>query len=196
MYRSDLANFPGIQTERLLIRPLAMADASDIFQISSDSQVSRYVLWETHRNIGDSRAFLRQLLRQYRLGEAASWGIQLMESGHIIGTIGFVAISREHSCGEVGYSLGRAHWGQGYATEALKAVIAYGMEQMHLNRIEAQYDVDNPASGRVMEKAGMQREGVLRQRLCNKGRFIDVCQCAILSSDYFQNKRAEVRNRS
>lgn len=188
MYRTELTDFPGLETERLLIRPLTLSDTTDIYQISSDSMVSRYVLWETHRSVMDSRAFIKQLLRQYRLGEPASWGIQLKKSGHVIGTIGFVALSREHSCGEVGYSLSRAHWNNGYATEALRALIAYGMETLRLNRIEAQYDIHNPASGRVMEKAGMQREGVLRQRLCNKGRFVDVCQCAILSCDYFTKK--------
>ena len=68
-------------------------------------------------------------------------------------------------------------------TEALRAVVALGFDTLRLHRIEAQHETDNPASGRVMEKAGMVREGVLRQRLKNKGRFVDVVLCAVLSQD-------------
>ncbi len=190
MFRVDIADFTHLETPRLLIRRLSLADAQDIYEISSDDAVSRYVLWSTHRSIADSRAFLKQALRRYRTGEPATWAIQLKESGRVIGTIGFVEMSREDSSAEVGYSLGRAYWNRGYATEALRAVIAFGMEKMRLNRIEAQYDVDNPASGRVMEKAGMVPEGILRQRFCNKGRYVDVCLCAILQRDYRAQKAA------
>ena len=68
-------------------------------------------------------------------------------------------------------------------TEALRAVVAYGFDQLGLNRIEAQHETDNPASGRVMAHVGMQYEGTLRQRVKNKGKFVDVALCAILRSD-------------
>ena len=92
-------------------------------------------------------------------------------------------INREYGSAEGGYSLNRSYWNRGIMTEALDEVLRYGFEQLRLNRIEAQYETDNPASGRVMEKAGMVREGVLRQRLKNKGRFVDVVLCAVLSQD-------------
>ena len=69
-------------------------------------------------------------------------------------------------------------------TEALRAVVRFGFEEMNLNRIEAQFDVRNPASGRVMQKNGLQREGLMRQRMYNKGEYIDVEMWAILASDY------------
>ena len=74
-------------------------------------------------------------------------------------------------------------------TEALIAVIDYAFESMDLNRIEAQHELTNPSSGRVMEKCGMQKEGVLRQRLYNKGKFVDVALYAILRSDPRPQKR-------
>lgn len=70
----------------------------------------------------------------------------------------------------------------------LRCLISYGMETMHLNRIEALYDLNNPASGRVMQKAGMLREGVLRQKVYNKGHYVDVCICSILSREYRTRK--------
>lgn len=176
--------FVPIETERLVIRQLSLMDAHDIFAVSANDNVSRYVLWDTHRSLGDSKAFIRHVIHQYRVGEAASWGIELKESGQVIGTIGFVWISHDNMSAEVGYSLGEPFWNQGYMTEALQAVLTYGFAELRLNRIEGQFDIENPASGKVMEKCGMEKEGVLRQRLYNKGKFVDVAVCSILRRDY------------
>ena len=89
----------------------------------------------------------------------------------------------ENASVEVGYSLARWLWNGGYMTEALARVIDYTFDAMDINRIEAQHELDNPASGRVMEKCGMRKEGVLRQRLYNKGKFVDVALYAILKDD-------------
>ena len=178
---------PVLETDRLRLRKLAMRDASDIFEYSRDPLVAKYVLWEAHRSIGESRAYLRYMLRKYRMNEPASWGIEWKATGRIIGTIGFMWIQSDNAAAEVGYSLARAHWGQGIMTEALQAVIAYGFNSLRLNRIEAIHEPENPASGAVMRKCGMQFEGRLRQKLCNKGRYADVDLYAILKSD-FKNK--------
>ena len=161
-----------------------MADATDIFAYSRDPEVSRHVLWDAHRSIADSKAYLRYILRQYRSGEPSSWGIELIETGRLIGTIGFMWWNREYRSAEVGYSLSRVYWGQGLMTEALGEIIRFGFGQMHLHRIEAQHETDNPASGRVMEKVGMRKEGVLRGRLYNKGKYADVALYAILREDF------------
>ena len=86
-------------------------------------------------------------------------------------------------------SLARWLWNGGYMTEALQRVIAYTFDAMDINRIEAQHELTNPSSGRVMEKCGMQKEGVLRQRLYNKGRYVDVALYAIIKEDYEKSKR-------
>ncbi|MBQ1946848.1 MAG: GNAT family N-acetyltransferase, partial [Clostridia bacterium] len=106
-----------------------------------------------------------------------------IDDGRLIGTIGFIWVNTDHRSAEVGYSLARDCWNQGYATESLKAILHYGFERLRLNRIEAQHEADNPASGRVMEKAGMQYEGTLRQRVFNKGHFSDVMLYARVRSD-------------
>lgn len=184
MFRVESFSFMPLETQRLRIRQLTLSDAQDIYFVSSSDDVSRYVLWDTHRSISDSRAFIRQLIHQYRVGEPASLGIERKEDGRIIGTIGFVWINRENSSAEVGYSLGVPYWNKGYMTEALMAVLEYGFGALRLNRIEAQFDVNNAASGRVMEKCGMQSEGTLRQRLYNKGKFIDVHVYSILAREW------------
>ena len=173
-----------IETERLLLRRMEMRDARDLFEYSRDEEVARYVLWEAQKNVSESRAYIKFMLRKYRAGDPASWCIVRKDEGRVVGTIGYMWYQSEHSAVEVGYSLARACWNQGLMTEALSAVIAYTFDKLRVNRIEAQYELDNPASGAVMKKCGMTYEGTLRQRLYNKGRYVDVGLCSILKSEY------------
>ncbi len=173
---------PELETERLILRPLRMSDARDMYAYARDEEVSRHVLWSAHTSISQTRAFLRASIRQYRR-EPGSFAITLKGSGKMIGTVGFMWVNGEHRSAEVGYSLGKEYWNRGIMTEALRAVIAYGFDTLRLNRIEAQHEISNPASGRVMAHVGMQYEGILRQRLKNKGKFVDVALYAILRSD-------------
>ncbi|MBQ8954246.1 MAG: GNAT family N-acetyltransferase [Clostridia bacterium] len=185
MFSGDLFfSMPPIETERLVLRRLEMADAQDIFDYGRDPEVARHVLWEPYRSVSESRSYIRNMQRRYRLGEASSWGIELKETGRVVGTIGYMWYQEEHSSVEVGYSLARPHWNKGLMTEALRAVIAHSFETLHVNRVEAQHELTNPASGEVMKKCGMRFEGTLRQRLRNKGRYVDVALYAILREDY------------
>lgn len=184
MFREGLfARLPTIETPRLIMRRIQMSDASDLFRYSSDPEVARYVMWDAHRSIHDSRTYIRYIQRQYRYDEPSSWGIVLRATQRLIGTIGYMWWSRENHSAEVGYSLGRAYWNQGLTTESLAAVIDFGFSRMRLHRIEAQHCVENSASGRVMEKCGMFKEGILRGRLYNRGEYMDVALYAILESD-------------
>ena len=188
IYTDSYTYMPELETPRLLLRRLQMRDANDIYRYSRDAEVARHVLWDAHRSIGESRAYLRYMLRRYRAHEPASWGIEWKETGEVIGTIGFMWIQSDNASAEVGYSLSRDFWNRGIMTEALRAVIAHGFGGMNLNRIEAQHETTNPASGAVMRKCGMVREGLLRQRLFNKGRYVDVELYAILRKDYVSKR--------
>ncbi len=184
LFDNVFARLPELTTSRLILRNMRMNDARDIYEYSCDPQVARHVLWEAHQNIHQTRAYIRYVLRQYRTGTPSSFCIALKETGKVIGTIGFMWVSSENRSAEVGYSLSRSYWNQGYMTEALAAVLRFGFETLNLNRIEAQHELDNPASGRVMEHVGMLREGTLRERLYNKSRFVDVELYAILREEW------------
>lgn len=187
----DLFNhMPVLEGERLRLRRINMHDAQDIYDYSRDEKVAEHVLWSAHRSVFETRSYIRWMVRKYRCGEPASWGIALKSDDRIIGTIGFMWIQDENSCAEVGYSLSRKHWNNGIMTEALKLVIRYGFEEMGLNRIEAIHETTNPASGAVMRKCGMVKEGTMFSKLKNKGRFVDVDMYAILRKDYFASKAA------
>lgn len=178
------ANLPVLETPRLKLRPLHMRDAADIFAYSRDPEVARHVLWDAHRSLADSRAYLRFIHRQYRSGMPSSYGIVLKETNCVVGTIGFMAYSEENRSAEVGYSLARWLWGQGLMPEALHAVLNMGFHTLQLHRIEAIHETSNPASGRVMQKCGMKHEGTLRERVLNKGHYTDVEIYGILCSDW------------
>ena len=135
------------------------------------------------KDIGEAKDYCRYMTRRYRADEPSSWGIVDKKTGRLVGTIGYMNYDMDNASVEIGYSLAKWMWNGGYMTEALRRVIDYTFDAMDINRIEAQHELDNPASGRVMEKCGMRREGVLRQRLYNKGKFVDVALYAILKDD-------------
>lgn len=180
------ARLPVIDTPRLILRRMTLRDAHDLYDYSRDPEVARHVLWTAHRSVWETKAYIRYVLQQYRLGEPSSWVIVDRESMKAVGTIGFMSFSAENSTVEVGYSLARSHWNRGLMTEALEAVLREVFTVLKLNRVEAQHFSANPSSGRVMEKCGMTHEGHLRQRIWNKGEFLDVEMWAILRRDWLK----------
>ena len=178
------SRLPVLETESLILRKPARSDAKDIYRYACDKEVARYVLWEPHRSIGETRAFVRDLRYRIRSGYPSSWAVVLRGTGTVIGTIGFMWYSSENRSAELGYSFSREYWNRGYATQALDAVVGAAFRSLPLNRLEAQHDVRNPASGRVMQKCGFLQEGILRSRMINKGEFVDVALYAILRSDW------------
>ena len=175
---------PELETEDLILRKPRMRDAKDIFRYASDPEVARYVLWEPHRSVSETASFVRDLRVRIRAGYPSSWVVTLRETGLVIGTIGFVWYSTDNNAAELGYSFSREYWNHGYATQALRAVIDCLFSSLPLNRLEAQHDVRNPASGRVMQKCGLTQEGILRGRIMNKGEYIDTALYSVLRSDW------------
>ena len=178
------SHLPVLETEDLILRKPLRKDVKDVFSYASDEQVARYVLWEPHRTPAETRVFLRDLRRRIRAGYPSSWVVSLRDTGQVIGTIGFVWYSTDNRSAELGYSFSREFWNHGYATQALKIVIDTVFRFLPLNRLEAQYDLRNPASGRVMQKCGLRQEGILRNRILNKGEYVDTALYAILRSDW------------
>ena len=131
---------------------------------------------------------MKYLKSQYKNGEYFDWAITLRDTGKMIGTCGFSALYPEHMRGEIGYVINPHYWGVGIATDAAKMVISFAFEQLGLNRVEAKHMVGNDASGRVMEKLGMKKEGVLREYMFVKGSYEDICLYSITAADYFKQK--------
>jgi ribosomal-protein-alanine N-acetyltransferase len=182
--REVLKDLPTLETERLILRKMILNDAEAVFAYASNSEVSRYTLWETHRSIEDSRAFLEFATQKYENGGEPDWGIVYRGNGCLVGACGLVNWEAEHARAEVGFVLSREYWGRGLMSEAVRAILRFGFERMNLNRIEARCIAENAASARVMEKAGMVYEGTLRQREYIKGAYRDIKLYAILKKGF------------
>ena len=178
-----LKDLPDLETDRLILRKMTPNDAEAVFAYASDPEVTRHVVWETHRTIEDSERFLRSVVERYEKGEAAEWGIVYKGDGRFIGGCGIVGWEPDHVRAEMGYVISREYWGRGLMPEAVRAMISFGFGRMGLNRIEARCIAQNTASARVMEKAGMSYEGTLRQRESIKGTYRDIKLYAILEGD-------------
>jgi len=181
-----------LKTERLILRPFEMNDAEAMYRNwASDAEVVRFMLYGVHESVDDTRTFISQWFEYFNnLTAGSSWcvfAIELKSDGELIGTIDFHENNREARAAEVGYQLGKAWWGNGYATEALRAVITHCFEEAGLNRIWADHDSRNIASGKVLIKAGMLHEGTSRQSKFRKGELVDKLHYAILKDDFLKN---------
>ena len=149
-----------LETERLVLRRPTLGDADAVFAVyAKDPEVARYTSWSAHGDATDTRAFLRRCHEMWERGRLFTWSITRRETGTIIGN---TDIRPDGHRAEIGYVLGRSAWGRGYATEAVTAVVTWGLAQPSLHRVWAVCDVENVASARVLEKAGMNREACLR----------------------------------
>jgi len=124
--------------------------------------VTRYLTWRPHKNLEETYSIVERILKLWKEGNAYSYAITVKDSGAVIGMI---ALHPDGFKVALGYVLARPHWGKGFMTEAVRVVTNWLLEQPDIYRVFAVCDVENPASARVMEKAGMICEGILRRNL-------------------------------
>lgn len=149
-----------VKTSRLVLRRPRLSDAAAIFEeYAADPEAVRFLTWRPHRSVADVRAFLETRLRTEAVGEESSWMITRAGEDRAIGAIGCTV---EQHAVALGYVLGRGHWNRGYMTEAVGAIVECWLALPRIYRVWAVCDVENVASQRVMEKTGMEREGLLR----------------------------------
>jgi RimJ/RimL family protein N-acetyltransferase len=151
----------SLETDRLRLRRSAVEDAEAIFaEYAQDPGVTMYLTWKPTGNIEDTREHLRTTASAWKEGKAFQWVILRKEDNQLLGAVGMRVDGHKV---ELGYVLARRFWGKGYMTEAVRAVVNWAIKEEEVFRIWAVCDVENPASARVMEKAGMQQEGILRR---------------------------------
>jgi len=174
-----------LRTQRLLLRPLTMADAPAAFaNWTHDDRVTHFLRWPTHPSLEVTQHVLKSWIDQYPDPSFYQWAIVPQETGEPIGTISAVDMDEKTAKVHIGYCIGSRWWGCGYTSEALKAVIRFFFEQVDAQRIESQHDPLNVASGRVMQKCGMTCEGTLRKADWNNQGLVDACMYSILRSEY------------
>jgi ribosomal-protein-alanine N-acetyltransferase len=183
-WSTTLAKWPVLETERLILRRFRKDDMHDVFEYASDPEVTRFVLFETHKSLDDTRVFLNMILARTLDSGILGFAVELKATGKVVGNCSIWLSDERSARAEVGYAINPAYRGQGIAPEALQAVIDLGFGTLGLNRIAGLAMLDNPASVRVMEKAGMRYEGTLREYMLSKGNFHDLHVCAIIKKDW------------
>lgn len=174
---------PTLTTDRLVLRPFTVADAADVQRLAGDLQVATTTLNIPHPyEDGMAEAWIDTHQGRWDAHRHLTLAITTVADG-LVGAVGLEA-RPPHRRAELGYWIARAFWGRGYATEAARAVVAYGFRELGLNKIDAHYLARNAASGRVMEKLGMTREGLLRQHVVKWDEPEDVVMYGILASDF------------
>lgn len=154
-----------IITDRLILRRFELFDAENMQEgWVTDEKVTKYVSWSVHKDLQQTIDLLNQWISEYENG-SLNWVVELKENGKLIGNIMVIHVSKKHNYCEIGYCYGSPYWNHGYATESLKAVIDYLLDECEFHVVEAKHHSTNPASGRVMEKAGMTKEAILKDRI-------------------------------
>nr|WP_269151721.1 GNAT family N-acetyltransferase [Sutcliffiella horikoshii] len=162
-------------------------DAQKVFDHwISDERVTDNRVSAAHTAVSQTVEKVAGIVSQYEKEDFCYWAVKLKGSGELIGEIDLYDFDEETGNCEVSYSLGYRWWNQGYGTEALRAVIEFGFRHMNLHKIAAAHNTDNPASGRVMSKAGMVQEGIVRDMIRNsKDQYKDCAIYGILEGEYF-----------
>lgn len=175
-----------LETDRIILRPFTVEDAPAMYRNwASDPEVTRFLTWPPHANVGVTEFVLRDWVSHYGEPEYYQWAMELKSIGEPVGSIAVVNSQAEGklSIAEVGYCLGKAWWGQGLMPEAARAVRDFLFDRVGYDCIQAGHDVNNPKSGRVMQKVGMTRAGILRHSGLNNQGLADIVRYDMLSTD-------------
>lgn len=168
-----------METERLILRPITLADTEDVFEYMSDELTTRY-LFPVHTEIEQTKRMIANYFVREPIGK---YGIVLKDTNKLIGTIEF-RIDDWTEAGDLGFTLNSKYWGNGYMTEAGKQIIKLAFESLKLERVFAGHEERNEASGKVLLRLGMILEGKLRKHEKIKGQLVDSLYYSIIKEDY------------
>ena len=180
-----------LETERLILRKVTAADAIKAYQNwCSNDNVARYVAWEKHKNVDETQKLYSLWEEEYQDPKTFRWIVELKDNGEVIGTIDVSKKFLQFGTCEIGYCYGEKFWGQGYGTEALKRVMEYLFKEADADVVWAEHMTLNPASGKVMAKAGLKYETILHKRVNDKnGHKDDLIVYYLTKEDYFKEQQ-------
>lgn len=173
---------PTLSTERLILRPFELSDAEDVRLLAGEFAIADTTLHVPHPyEDGMAEAWISTHASKYDSGELAAFAIVRKFDLVLLGAIG-ISISRQNCQGDLGYWIGVPYWNQGYCTEAAACVVDFAFSTLGLHKVTAHHLTRNPASGRVMQKIGMTKEGTFRDHVLKWGQFESLDAYGILSN--------------
>ena len=179
-----------IRTDRITIRPISSADLNDLLEINGDDAVTRFLPYGTWRCLDDGSAWLARMQALAASGSGQQLVIERADDMKVIGTVLLFKFDESSSRLELGYALGRAHWGQGFAKEALHAVCHHAFRELSIRRLEAEVHPDNTASNALLQRLGFVHEGLLRKRWVAKGAAYDTNIYGCLAEEWLSARNA------
>ncbi|MCP5521743.1 MAG: GNAT family N-acetyltransferase [Verrucomicrobiales bacterium] len=176
---------PTLEGGPIRLRALGPEDAPRIVQVAGAREIADTTISVPHPYPPEAAVeWITKVGEQWTAGTGAIFGVETCDGNALVGSIGLREIDRAHSQAELGFYVGVPWWGRGYATAAIRALLPFAFGPLGLNRVYAHHMVRNPASGRVLEKTGFRREGLLRQRVRKWGVFEDVVILALLRREW------------
>ena len=174
----------GFKTERLSARLPGIKDIAAITNHLSNPSISRTTLTIPFPySKSDAKHWIAKAKQERAEKLAYTFLLELKSNNEVIGAIG-LHMAAQHDRAEAGYWIAEPYWNQGYATEALKGLLKFGFDELNLYKIFATHINHNLSSGKVMMKAGMKKEGILRSHFKKDGRYIDVIQYSVLQTEF------------
>lgn len=182
--------YPERTTERLILRGFRISDAAQVQMLAGARSVAKNTLNIPHPyEDGMAEEWIDTHEADFESGKSVIFAVCMKDTGDLVGAVG-LGITTDHRHAELGYWIAEPHWGQGIATEAAEEMLAYGFDELNLNRIHAHHMTDNPGSGKVMQKIGMDFEGTLKQHVIKWGQFKDLNMYGILADTWRQRNQS------
>lgn len=170
--------------ERVCLRALSLADTDALFSYYADPETMRYWAWPAYTERASAEKYIEEAQKSSPEAGYLTWGIARADDDALLGTCALHKIDLSNGRSEIGYLLGRPHWGQGLATEAVACAVDYAFCVLKLRRLEADIDPRNTASQRVLERLGFTQEGYLKERWCVAGEVSDSALFGLLAHDW------------
>ena len=182
---------PTVETKRLRLRWIDENDLEQLFGIFSNEEVMRYWSSPPLKDRLAAQALLQEIHEGVQQRSFLKWGLALRADDELIGTATLFHLEMNHKRAELGYVLGREHWGNGYIHEALPSLLDYAFYELHLHRLEADVDPRNARSIKTLERLGFRREGYLRERWHVNGEIQDALFYGLLLPEWKQSAASQ-----
>ncbi|MEK9197126.1 GNAT family N-acetyltransferase [Ureibacillus sp. FSL E2-3493] len=173
----------NLYTERLLLRKMRTTDSASLFKIWSDPEVAKFMNIDPFTEESQAVNMITHLDKLAHDNKAIRFSIIKLSTNELIGSCGYNFLDFENEKAEIGYDIAKEHWGNGYAPEAISALVENAFNTLNLNRVEAKVEPENINSIKVLEKLNFTWEGTLRQTEKSKGKYIDLKIFSKLKSD-------------
>lgn len=175
---------PTLAAGEVRLRWLTAADVDDLFAVFADPEVVRYWSQPVFTERAQAAALVERVHAHFRRKDLFQWGVTLARDDRVLGTCTLAHLDPKSRRAEIGYALGREHWGRGFMARALPLLLDFAFGELDLNRIEADVDPRNARSIRSLERLGFEREGLLRERWFVHGEVQDTALYGLLQRDW------------